>query len=48
MLEVVVGALDDDRLAMAGSPEADVDRLGLKVDGVSAEQLSSLRLREVC
>ena len=45
VLEVVVGALDDDRLAMAGSPEADVDRLGLKVDEVSSEQLSSLRLR---
>lgn len=44
-LDVVVGTLDDDRLAMAGSSDSDADRLGLNVDEVSAEQLATLRLR---
>lgn len=45
VLEVEVGALDDDKLAMAGSADSKADRLGLMVEEVSAEQLSSLRLR---
>ena len=48
-LDVVVGTLDDDRLAMAGSSDSDADRLGLNVDEVSAEQLATLRACEaVC
>lgn len=45
VLKVVVGALDDDRLAMAGSGDAGGDRLGLRVDELSAEQLRALRVR---
>lgn len=45
VLEVEVGALDSDRLAMASSSDSTVDRLGLNVEDVSPEQLSSLKLR---
>jgi serine protease Do len=44
-IDVVIGTLDDDRLAMAGSTDSAADRLGLKVDEVSPEQLKSLRIR---